>query len=241
MGPDHYPIDHSDLAERIYQVLRDEILCGKLQPGQRLSLDEFAQYFHVSVTPVRDALRLLASEGLVELRQRRGAFVTMPSAQAVRDVFQIRELLECSAVDFLLEQGGRACAEMQDLLDEIAAATTGESYTDYLSYIHLDQRFHQYMIDCLGNERLSELYSSLGSFTLVTLILHSSGTHRARPTLDEHRAIMAALQAGDAQAARSAIRAHLRNAGSELLRRLEDPGDAAAPDETGGGSPQPLW
>ena len=79
----HYEIDRRDLSDRVYQVLRTEILSGKLAPGQRLSLEEFAQHFKVSITPVRDALRQLAADGLVEPHSRRGAFATQPTCAVV--------------------------------------------------------------------------------------------------------------------------------------------------------------
>ncbi len=231
----HYEIDRRDLSDRVYHVLRTEILSGKLAPGQRLSLEEFAQRFRVSITPVRDALRLLAAEGLVELQPRRGAFVTQPTLSQVEEVYQTREILECAAVDYAIQQGPGALAELEQLVEQIQATTVGESHSDYLAYVRLDQRFHQSLIDCVGNRKLSEIYAELRSHTLVTQALYSAADQRATDTLSEHEAILASLRRGDAEAARAAVRTHLQNAKSEIARKI-----SAGPPTGNGFLPSPL-
>mgnify|MGYP005836133695 FL=1 len=224
-----FEIDRRGLSDQIYQALKREILSGRLAPGQRLSLDEFAARFGVSVTPIRDALRLLAADGLVELLSRRGTFVTWPSRQTVQEVFQIREFLECAAVDYVIARGSPALEKLEGLVAEIEANIAGESHTDYLAYIQRDQCIHQLLIDCVGNQKLSETYAGLGVFSIIAHLLYSAGNQRASATLAEHRAILAALRRGDAEAARAAIRTHLRNARDEALRRVEKapPGKSA--------------
>ena len=217
-----YEIDRRDLSDRVYQVLRGDILAGRLAPGQRLSLEEFAQRFGISITPVRDALRLLAADGLVELQPRRGAFVIQPSPKLIEEVYQIREMLECGAVDFAIQRGVEVLEELESLVQRIAETMVGESHSDYLAYVRLDQRFHQVLIDCVGNRKLSEIYAGLRSHTLVTLAQHGATDHRASDTLTEHEAILAALRRGDADAARAAIRRHLQNARAEMTRKVED-------------------
>ncbi len=88
--PDLAPFDNRDLSGRIYQIVQRDIFQGQFLPGSRLSLDDLAERFGVSVSPIRDALRLLAADGLVELRSRRGAFVTQPSRSDIQEVYQFR-------------------------------------------------------------------------------------------------------------------------------------------------------
>ncbi len=226
---DHYDIDRRDLSDRVYQVLRRDILSGKFSPGRKLALEEFAQHFRVSITPVRDALRLLAADGLVELLPRRGAFVAKPSVRDVEEVYQVREILECAAVDFVIQKGEPAFRRMQELVDQIAATNVGETHSDYLAYIRLDHRFHQFIVDCVGNAHMSEIFSNLRSHALVTHALYSAPDQRATSTLHEHENILVALRKGDAEAARVAVREHLRNAKSEVLQRIANHGAAGDP------------
>ncbi len=218
--PGYYDVDNSELSLRIYHALKRMILTSQLAPGQRLSLEEYADHFNVSITPVRDALRALAADGLVEMQPRRGAFVTQPSEKQVREAFQIREVFECAAVDSAIQAGQSVLSDLERMVDEIAATTVGDSHTDYLAYIHLDQRFHQRLIDSMNNQKLSEIYAGLHSFTLITLLLCRASSQRASNTLEEHRGIVVALRAGDAQAAKRAITDHLRHAQEELIGRL---------------------
>ena len=217
---EQYEIDRRDLSDQVYQVMKREILSGGLHPGERLSLEAFAQRFGVSVTPVRDALRLLAADGLVELLSRRGAFVTRPSWEDIEEVYQIREIIECAAVDAVIQKGKTAIEELQHLVEEMAETNVGESHSDYPVYIHLDQRLHQRVVDCLENRKLSEMYAGLRGHTLVARVLYSASDQRASMTLGEHRDIVEALGEGNADAARTAIRRHLRNARAEILQQI---------------------
>ncbi|MFH1926599.1 MAG: GntR family transcriptional regulator [Chloroflexota bacterium] len=217
---ERYAIDRRDLSDQIYQVMKREILSGRLVPGDRLSLEEFAQRFGVSVTPVRDALRLLAADGLVELLSRRGAFVTRPSWEDIEEVYQAREILECAAVDAVIQEGPSAIRELRDLVEAMAATNVGESHSDYPTYIRLDQRLHQSVVDCMGNRKLSEMYADLRGHTLVARALYNASDQRASTTLVEHRDIVNALERGDADVARDSIRVHLRNARAEILEQI---------------------
>ena len=103
--------DNRDLSSRVYQVLQQDILQGQLPPGARLSLDDLAERFGISVSPIRDALRLLAADGLVELRSRRGAFVTQPSRAVIDEQCRHRP------TDLRIRAGqSRCCVEVSRAL-----------------------------------------------------------------------------------------------------------------------------
>jgi len=217
---ENYEIDRRGLSDQVYQALKREILSGRLAPGERLSLEEFAQHFGVSVTPIRDALRLLAAEGLVELLSRRGAFVTRPSYEDIEQVYQIREILECASVNAVIQRGPAAFQKLQQLVEQMAGTDISESRSDYLLFNQLDQRFHQFIVDCMENRKLSEIYAGLGGHSLIVRAFYNISDQRASETLAEHRAILDALRRGDAEAARAAIRTHLRNATAEIMRQI---------------------
>lgn len=218
---DSVTFDNRDLSTRVYQVLQRDILHGELPPGSRLSLDELAVRFGISVSPIRDALRLLAADGLVELRSRRGAFVTQPSRTVIQEVFQFRAILECAAVDFVIAAGPPVLETLRAHVAAMTETMVGETHADYLAYIAHDQGFHRALVQAIGNGKLLESYDSLASFPLIVRLLHRSESHRATATLAEHRRILDALAAQDAEAARAAIRAHLEQALADFLRRSE--------------------
>lgn len=213
--------DSRDLSVRIYQALKQDILDGELAPGARLSLDELAVRFGVSVSPVRDSLRLLASDGLAELRSRRGAFVTMPSPRDIREVFQFRIVLESAAIDWAIAAGEPVVDALHGQVEAMTETMVGETHTDYLAYLRHDRGFHRILIDAIGNAKIAESYDSLASFTLIARMLHHAWSHRATDTLAEHRAIIDAIAANDGAAARAAIRTHLDRACADLVRQVE--------------------
>lgn len=221
--------DSRDLSVRVYQVLQQDILDGLLPPGARLSLDDLAERFGVSVSPIRDALRLLAADGLVELRSRRGAFVTAPSRAVILEACQFRAILERAAIDAAIAVGAPLLAQLRAHVEAMPATVVGDTHTDYMAYLRHDQAFHQLLIDAVGNRMFSASYVGLSSFTLIARMLHVASSHRATETLAEHRAILDAIAAGDAGAARAAIDLHLQHACDDLLRLV----DAVAPANEG--------
>jgi len=208
------------LSDRIYTLVRQEILSGKFAPGQHLALEEIAQNLGVSTTPLRDALSLLAADGLVEWRPRRGAFVAHLTSKTLRETYQVREILECSAVDFAIARGAMVAAEMQSLATQIASA--GEDGNAAMLYAHLELRFHTLPIECVGNSKLLDIYTSLSSPMTIAFALYPVSPRRNAEVLAEHQAIAAALAAGDAASAREATRTHLRKAEANILARLSD-------------------
>jgi DNA-binding GntR family transcriptional regulator len=106
----------------------------------------------------------------------------------------------------------------------MTATMVGDTHADYLTYIRHDQEFHRTLVAAIGNGKILESYASLASFALIARMLHRSESHRATATLAEHHAILTALVANDADAARAAIRSHLAHASTDLVRR----GDALA-------------
>ena len=87
-------IDQIGLSQQIYARLKSAILSGAFAFGERLSTEELAQHFEVSVMPVRDAMKLLEADGLVQITPRRGVFVTEVKVETVKEIFQIRRIIE---------------------------------------------------------------------------------------------------------------------------------------------------
>ena len=91
------PLDKTDLTEQTYRAIREKILTRVLRPGQKISADEVAHALSVSRTPVMDALKRLANDGLVEILPRRGTFVTEITAESVNELFAVRIMMELFA------------------------------------------------------------------------------------------------------------------------------------------------
>jgi len=210
------------LSDRIYSIVKEEILSGRLAPGQHLALEEIAQNLGVSTTPIRDALSQLAADGLVEWRPRRGAYVAHLTPKTISEIYQVRKILEYGAAELAIARGAAVADEMRSLAAQIAAIDTSADGQAAMDYAHLELRFHAVPIERIENSKLLEVYNSLSSVMIVAFTLYPADSRRRADVVAEHEAIVAALTAGDAVWARAAIYAHLENAQASLLARIHE-------------------
>src|SRR5512138_2133489 len=113
-------VNYQDLGERVYEVVRDQIVTCELAPGSPLPVGDLARQLGVSLTPVRDALNRLAAEGLVDDVPRKGYFVSSLDPEDVSDLLQARRLIEMAAVEHGLDSvEASQLADMERLVDEM--------------------------------------------------------------------------------------------------------------------------
>ena len=206
-GPEN-PVDYKTRTQIIFDTVRREIMLGTLMLGAELTQDQLADRFRVSRIPVREALRMLAMERLVELRPHRKAIVRKYSSTEIEDIFLIRSLLEPKAA--AMACGNVTAGDLEQLrrmLDAMEALTRAE---DLGRYLELNRAFHM------------AIYRLAGSRILETLIEHyidqsSRFIHiylKATDTFDkahaEHVAIYRACEARDAVVLEQLILNHVR-------------------------------
>jgi DNA-binding GntR family transcriptional regulator len=199
----------AQLERRVYERLRDEIVSGELRPGAQLVEARIADELGVSKTPVREALIRLQRDGLVAIEPYRGARVTQPSPEDVREILELRLLLECRVARDLAERRPpEVLRSLQLSVDKcLGALAIGDRPTclDGLT------EFSDIQAEACGNSRMAKLLVDLRSVLLLigTTSLRAPG--RERRSLDEHEAILAAIKAGDPDAAATATAAHIRS------------------------------
>jgi len=223
-----FELNRSPLGDQVYDLLKAAILRGDFTPGQRLSPQELSDRFQVSATPIRDALRRLEADGLVQVNPRRGTFVSKFTAQDVKEVFESRRIIEQAAAEKLPLDSETIIQRMATLLDEMAALIDGEVVRDYPRYLDLDKEFHYCIVQSLQNGRLTEFYHSLRVHTYVALALAPTAERRMPQTHAEHRQILEAFQQRDVDRAKQAIAIHLENAAADILRKMPLPHQEAA-------------
>jgi DNA-binding GntR family transcriptional regulator len=218
-------LQHTDLKEEIYALLKDKIIKGDLQPGQRLSFDEVARQMGVSRTPVKDALNRLAAEGLVVIKSRHGTFVSSPTAQDLSELFDLRLLLEVYAAERYLErrQIRDLVTELRTCMNQMAAVCDGERYLDYAAFIDGDQSFHRAIFQACPSERPLRMYESLGVHLQAARAHHVRDVPSARQTMEEHAHILTALEHRELDQVRGALTTHVHNAKTRLLAAVAEP------------------
>ncbi|MCW5259602.1 GntR family transcriptional regulator [Verminephrobacter eiseniae] len=192
------------LYEEVAEQLRQRIFRRELQPGHWIDELKIAEEFGISRTPLREALKVLATEGLVTMKLRRGAYVTEVSERDLRDVYHLLGLLESDAAAVVASTATAAQLQaLQDLHADLEAAA-GERER----FFALNERFHMRLLELADNRWRSQMVADLRK--VMKLNRHHSLFKQGRidDSLHEHRAILAALLARDARATEQAMRAH---------------------------------
>ena len=192
------------LYEEGAEQLRQRIFRRELEPGSWIDELKIAEEFGISRTPLREALKVLAAEGLVTMKVRRGAYVTEMSEKDLRDVYHLLSLLESDAAAMVAERATDAQLKMlQSLHAELEAATT-----DREAFFAVNERFHMLLLELADNRWRSQMVADLRK--VMKLNRHNSLFKQGRieDSLREHRAILAAMAARNAPATRQAMQAH---------------------------------
>lgn len=185
------PIRKEVLRDKIAEVVRGWILEGTLKPGERVVELEVAAKLQVSRAPIREALWLLARQGLVQISAHRGATVTRLSAVDIREIFEIREALETLAAKRIRASKAPARAErLKAALRDMESAARAK---DMSRFSEADLKFHQTLWELAGNRHLGEVLGELSTrFFGYELIrdLPKAGAFPFAPMLAEHRELV---------------------------------------------------
>lgn len=192
------------LYEEVAEQLRQRIFRRELEPGSWIDELKIAEEFGISRTPLREALKVLAAEGLVTMKVRRGAYVTEMSEKDLRDVYHLLSLLESDAAGVVAERATEAQLKtLQDLHAELEAAVA-----DREKFFAINERFHMHLLEMADNRWRSQMVADLRK--VMKLNRHHSLFRQGRlaGSLAEHRALMQAIEARDGEAARRLMHAH---------------------------------
>ncbi|MCS6892152.1 MAG: GntR family transcriptional regulator [Rhodovarius sp.] len=197
------------LREVVREQLERDILSGLLRPGERLVEEELGRRYGVSRSPIREAIRTLASEGLIEVSARRGAVVAGLSPQEAREYVEVRALLE----------GYNARLAARYRRPEVlarAAAILAEAAAGRGDLAELNARFHDTLAEAGGNATLRAMMESLRKRS-ARVFPPPADPAAERATWEEHRGILEAILAGDEALAAERAEAHVRKAGAAAL------------------------
>jgi len=196
------------LAERAYDALMAAIAEGRLKPGQRVRETAFAEQLGISRTPIREALQRLARDGLLTLDARNGAKITELSLEAIQELYDLREILEGSAARF-----AALSAKANDLQRlKAILAKEAEHGNDPAALAKLNKLFHRTLCEAANNRYLMSAVSDFSTTLLLLGPTTLAAGGRAGESQAEHRDIVEAVAAGDADKAETLMRAHIRRA-----------------------------
>ncbi|WP_127504595.1 GntR family transcriptional regulator [Actinoplanes solisilvae] len=194
------------LVELAVERLRLEILSGRSEPGQRLIEEQLTRRLGISRAPLREAMRLLAQQGLVEHIPRRGARVATLSDDDVRELYEVRDVLERHAIATMPDSPD--LTRLRATLDVMRLATASD---DRLELANAHRRFHTEVVALAGNRQLTALYGSLlvriQLYMAVNMQREAEAT-RSDDGLQRHERLLTALEQGTPSAILTALTTH---------------------------------
>ena len=199
------------LYEEVAELLRQRIFSRELEPGSWIDEMKIAEEYGISRTPLREALKVLAAEGLVTMKVRRGAYVTEVSQQDLADVYHLLSLLESDAAGVAAERATEAQLHTLQVLHAELEAAAIPGQVDREHFFAINERFHMQLLAIANNRWRDQMVADLRK--VMKLNRHNSllKSGRIDESLREHRALMAAIVARDPAAAMARMREHFRN------------------------------
>lgn len=188
----------STSKSRIYREIRRSIIVGQIQSGTRLDLEVLAKSHGTSITPIRDALQMLSQEGLVTIKPRSGYFVTHVTLRQLRDLLDLREILELASIE---RAASRITEGQLEELQQIHTGYTGSDEKSYDRYMEENRRFHCLIAQASGNQELTEALGRLHDRLVRFMVMSHMGESLER----RHARIIEVLRSRNTAAARQAM------------------------------------
>lgn len=208
-------IDAAPISRRTHDALAQAIVTGKLPPKTPLSDRRLAEQFGVSRTPVRDALHLLEASGLVERRGRVGWVVTQFGVEQVRDLYQLRRIMESAGLEDLATWSDEELAAFDRFRDLEVPSSPDDDLTEYLA---ADREMHRQLVMSSKNALLMQFYEVVDlQIDRIRHFVPRRDEFRIPQSFEEHLRILDALRKRDAEAATAAIHAHISAAEEAMV------------------------
>jgi len=210
--------ESSSLSEAAYSRIRSMIITLELEPGSLISESALMSTLKMGRTPIREALRSLANEKLVEVYPRRGMFVSRVDVANLSQLSETRAVLEIKAAELAATRSTPADQEITKALINEIRAIKGD--LDMPTLIGLDQRIHHHIYQCTHNEFLASALDNYYAHALRIWFLALDRVEHLADAIIEHRALLEAIASNDPKAASKAMREHVEGFESEIRKSL---------------------
>jgi len=224
MSIDRVTRESASLRERVTVSIRDAILNGHLKPGQKLVERELCSSLDISRTLLREALPQLQAEGLIKSVAHKGPSVALVDAEEVREIYQVRRALEALAAREFAHNA--TDDQVKRLREQLVALKRPEAARNLRDLLIAKAGFYSVLFEGCGNRVIGQVLTQLNNRMVLYKRLSLSVTGRLPEVIDELEAIVAAIEAKDAEKAGELCEVHVVNAERTVLRQLTDEPDA---------------
>lgn len=211
-------------VEKAYEAIRTGILSGTYAAGTHLKAADLADSLGISRTPVREAMRRLHAEGLINFIANHGAYVARFGENEAEEIFTLRSVLESLGAELAATRiDGPALAELRALADHMEELAKARRPADYLGRIAAaNERFHRIILAAAGNQRLAAVLASVVEVPLSRNTFNRYTAEDLMRSMDHHRELLAAFQARDGAWAASVMRCHVLAARRVFLSESDE-------------------
>jgi DNA-binding GntR family transcriptional regulator len=212
-----FALEGRPTAQLIADQLREQIVQGMFRPGEQINESVLASQLRTSRGPVREALQRLSQEGILVSRRNRGVFVLELATDDIREIYAVREAVESTAADALLDAGEEqiedTCQALKATISDMAKQV---AVSDWQAIARLDMQFHTSFVAGAGNTRLIRIYETLAAESRMCILNLAVAYPRFDVLVQEHQNILDLLEAGDREALHKAIKRHMESAVEDL-------------------------
>jgi DNA-binding GntR family transcriptional regulator len=201
----------------VYELIREDIISGRLNPNERLKVAELADRYETSTNPVREALQQLRGEGFVMMEPNRGARVIAIDENFVRDIIEIEVLIEPALTRWFV-----SIANDVDIveLEAIQAEIEANNFEDRMQHGLLDTRFHQFIYDRHYNRHAAELWWKHREILRAISRRFPTSLSRRNSVIKEHRDLIERIRAQDADGAAEVVAVHVQGSGRHIIEQM---------------------
>lgn len=211
------PEESLEQQASVYEMIREDIVSGRLGPNERLKVADLAEYYQTSTNPVREALQQLRGEGFVMIEPNRGARVRPIDADFVRDIIEIEMLIEPALTRWFV-----SIASDSDIVDleNIQAQIEALNFEDRTLHGQLDTKFHQLIYDRHYNRHAAELWWKHREILRAISRRFPTSLSRRVSVLREHRELIECIRAQDADGAAAVVARHVEGSGRHVIEQM---------------------
>lgn len=210
--------EYLPLRDVVFNTLRNAILMGDIEPGERLMEVKLAEKLGVSRTPIREAIRMLELEGLVEMAPRKGAQVAKITKEDIKDVLEVRKVLEDLAIDLACDNID--AQEIKKLEENVVRFQNAIKKNDIKEIAVIDVEFHEIIYVSTKNRRLIQILSNLREQMYRYRFEYIKDKETREVLVKEHKTIVEALKNKNKQGGKDAIKKHLDRQENTILKNL---------------------
>jgi DNA-binding GntR family transcriptional regulator len=215
-----FTLEGRSTAQLIADQLRDHIIQGLFRPGEQINESVLAVQLNTSRSPVREAVQRLCQEGILISRRNHGVFVLEISTEDSKEIYAVREAMETTAADTLLNSSPKhirdTCRTLRTILKNMQRRVDAANRQ---SIAQLDMEFHTTIVAAAGNSRMTRIYETLAAESTMCILNLEISYPEAQILIQEHQDILNLLESGNRKELQKALKHHLQKAVHDLANK----------------------